>query len=130
MNGYNKSSDGNALISLSCSDFSEEARLFLCLLYITDRFIKKVNNTNKRVFIFAGHALDQVKSSFKSRELANFIIQVGQKLAQSTTKIIFLPNLSVNQSTELDLVSAIDVFEANSFDDWSRSATLASLEEL
>lgn len=36
----------------------------------------------------------------------------------------------MSQVTELALVPAIDVFEALSFDDYSRSATLASMEEL
>ncbi len=58
MNGFEESSDSKALISFSCSDFSEEARLLLCLLYITDRFIKKGNSADERIFIFAGHALD------------------------------------------------------------------------
>jgi glucan phosphorylase len=94
--------------------------------------MNKGKSQDKRIFIFAGHALDLDKARYSSRELANFILQIGRKLEYCSvnTRVIFIPNLSVSQVTELALVPAIDVFEALSFDDYSRSATLASMEEL
>ena len=126
-----------ALFSFSHSDFSEEARLFLQLLFIVERFMLEgikieenaLNRERKRFFIFAGHAIDRKEAKFSYRELANWILQLGLKLQalSATNRVVFIPNLSNNQATELALLPTIDVFESLHVDDWSQSATLASL---
>lgn len=132
MNDFDERFEGDALISLSVSDFSEEARLLMAVLYIADRVLKRGPSEEKRIFIFAGHALDSDQALFSSRELADYILQIGRKLKKCSlnTRVIFVPNLSVNQVIELALVPSVDVFEALSYDDWNRSATLSSLEQL
>lgn len=45
-------------------------------------------------------------------------------------RVALIPNLSSSQVTELALVSAVDVFEALSVNDWSRAATLALSEQV
>jgi hypothetical protein len=42
--------------------------------------MNKGKSQDKRIFIFAGHALDLDKARYSSRELANFILQIGRKL--------------------------------------------------
>jgi hypothetical protein len=75
---FNDFSD--ALFSLSYSDFSEEARLYLVLFFIIDRFLHDTRPDRKRLFFFAGHALDSDKANYSHRELANFVLQMAQKL--------------------------------------------------
>ena len=72
LNGFDEQFGSDAVISLSYSDFSEEARLLLPMLYVADRVLHSTDQ--KRVFIFAGHAIDQVQAKFSGRELANYIL--------------------------------------------------------
>jgi hypothetical protein len=122
----------DALFSLSYSDFSEEARLYLTLFYIVDRVSRENRAEYKRLFFFAGHALDSNNASYSYRELANYVLQLSQSLLhiKSNMRLAFIPNLSSNQITELALLPTIDVFEALSVNDWSKAATLAAAEQV
>ena len=122
---------GSVLFSFNNSDMSEEARLFLPLLFIVERFMKKTDEVSKkRIFLFSGHAFNENSESYNQRELVNFILMLGEKLRHESkdTRVAFIPNLSTDDLTELALISSVDVFEALSEDDANRASTLADFE--
>ena len=132
-NGYNLEAEmGQVMFSFNNSDMSENSRLILSLLSIIDRFLRQKNFNKKRIYLFAGHALDDKSGSYNKKELVNFILKLGVRLLSysNNTRVAFIPNLSTNDLTELALISSVDIHEALSESSQNDASILAEFESL
>lgn len=113
----------DALVSFSHCDFSATSRVLMMVLFAMDRALRAPKT--KRMFILSGHALTP-----ESRTLANLALHVAHHLdsTNSTTRINLIPNLTLNQSTELQVIAAVDIYE-NLTTSGLHAASLQKLQE-